>query len=227
MSLLHVSHAKLISMDGKTWAAVFSSPPSISVHLLLLAFLYTSFITEAARDSELPLRQRCSALLCSARNKVMQHLTPLMVRSNCHNTHLHSPDNSLRLRTGTRCETVAAAAAAGRRSEGKGMDRSTGRVVVPFSGCAAPSLHPCWWCRVGERSLAIEGRGEREKTRRKERKGERERERERRRRRGKEGPQLAKSLSIRSAACCLRSLEDTLVYAANKKVQVIKSSFKV
>lgn len=167
------------------------------------------------------------ALLCSARNKVMQHLTPLMVRSNCHNTHLHSPDNSLRLRTGTRCETVAAAAAAGRRSEGKGMDRSTGRVVVPFSGCAAPSLHPCWWCRVGERSLAIEGRGEREKTRRKERKGERERERERRRRRGKEGPQLAKSLSIRSAACCLRSLEDTLVYAAKKKVKVIKSSFKV
>jgi len=38
------------------------------------------------------------------------------------------------------------------------MDRSTGRVVVPFSGCAAPSLHPCWWCRVVERSLAIEER---------------------------------------------------------------------
>lgn len=48
------------------------------------------------------------------------------------------------------------------------MDRSTGRVVVvvPFSGCAAPSLHPCWRCRVGERGAAIEeGEGEGERSR--------------------------------------------------------------
>lgn len=58
------------------------------------------------------------------------------------------------------------------------MDRSTGRVVVPFSGCAAPSLHPCWRCRVGERSLAIEGRvREREiESRGEDRRGEREEE---------------------------------------------------
>lgn len=55
-------------------------------------------------------------------------------------THLHSPGNSVKLRTATAREKEAGG------TGGKGMDRSTGRVVVPFSGCAAPSLHPCWRC---------------------------------------------------------------------------------
>lgn len=54
------------------------------------------------------------------------------------------------------------------------MDRSTGRVVVPFSGCAAPSLHPCWRCRVSERSAAIEERESRGEDGSGEREGEEE-----------------------------------------------------
>lgn len=88
-------------------------------------------------------------------------------------THLHSPGNSLRLGTATTREKQAGST--GR----KRMDRSTGRVVVPFSGCAAPSLHPCWRCRVGERSPAIEESAREQSSAELERRQE---ERERRRR---------------------------------------------
>lgn len=92
--------------------------------------------------------------------------------------YLHSPGNSAKLGTsmaprtaGAAAATAAAAAAAGGSGAAE-TDRSTGRVVVavPFSGCAAPSLHPGRRCGVVERSAAIE-EGERRQRRRRRRWG--------------------------------------------------------
>lgn len=102
-----------------------------------------SFPGEWTRGMELPICQH------SAQPRHLPH-TSLKTHTTNLDTHLHSPDNSARLDTATTREKELG------RTGGKGMDRSTGRVVVPFSGCAAPSPHPCWRCRVCERSAAIE-----------------------------------------------------------------------
>lgn len=104
--------------------------------------------------------------------------SPRRVRVNVGTPYLHSPGNSATLGTSTAPRTGAAtAAAAPGRSGAAGTDRSTGRVVVvvvPFSGCAAPSLHPCRRCGVSERSAAIE-EGERRQRRRRARRRRRRR----------------------------------------------------
>lgn len=150
-----------------------------------------------ARGAAARLPLRGSARLCAGLPSPRTNTSPQHVREKIGTPYLHSPGNSAKLGTSTAPRTAgaaaatAAAAAAAGGSGAAGTDRSTGRVVVavPFSGCAAPSLHPCRRCGVVERSAAIE-------------EGERRQWRRRRRRRGlrkRRVQRLPLQLSIRCA----------------------------
>lgn len=139
----------------------------------VFAAAHRSFPGKWSRGMGLPVQQ------LSARPSPLNSLDSSFTQ-NHRDTYLRSPGNSVRLRMAPKRGKEA------ERTGGKGMDRSTVRVVVPFSGCAAPSLHPCSPCRVGERSLAIEGGRE-------QRRGQERRER---RRRWEGGPTVSQVLSI-------------------------------
>uniref|UniRef100_A0A665VYU3 Chemokine interleukin-8-like domain-containing protein n=1 Tax=Echeneis naucrates TaxID=173247 RepID=A0A665VYU3_ECHNA len=98
----------------------------------------------------LPLLQQLTRLFAGEG----PHLPNTETKVNCFTgtkgaAYLHSPGNSIRPGTAATRGTEAG------RTGGGEMDRSTGRVVVPFSGCAAPSLHPCRRCRVGDTDLFL------------------------------------------------------------------------